>query len=203
MEGPAAGYSLQDGAAILGVSINPLRKRIRSGQVRAERVERPQGYVWQVYLDGLQPPDQPASDPPIEEAPSRLQQPQQAPAQAEALATLIQATLTPIVAPLVAELIATRQTSERRADRIAELERENGRQGAELERAASTIVALGEERDALKASQAQQASNPGPVVPVATTDGQITVTARACLIILCQAHRCDSLRFLSLRDASS
>jgi hypothetical protein len=81
------------------------------------------------------------------------------PAQAKALATLVQATLTPIIAPLVAELAATRQTSERRADRIAELERENGRQGAELERAASTVVALSKENDALKASQAKQDAN--------------------------------------------
>jgi len=70
IEGAAASYSLQDAAAVLGVSVNTLRKRIRAGQVRAERIERPQGYVWQVYLDGLQPPDQRADDPSIQEAPS-------------------------------------------------------------------------------------------------------------------------------------
>jgi hypothetical protein len=78
-------------------------------------------------------------------------------AQAEALATLVQATLTPIIAPLVAEPAASRQTIEHRADRVAELERENGRQGAELERAASTIVALGGENAALKGSQSPSA----------------------------------------------
>src|SRR5687768_9177233 len=86
IEGAAAGYSLQDAAAVLGVSVNTLRKRIRTGQVRAERVERPQGYVWQVYLDGLQPPAQPVDDPPIQEAPSRLQQPPAPLVQAEAMA---------------------------------------------------------------------------------------------------------------------
>ena len=39
IEGPPAGYSLQDVAAALGVSVNTLRKQIRAGQVRAERVE--------------------------------------------------------------------------------------------------------------------------------------------------------------------
>jgi hypothetical protein len=68
-EGAATGYSLQDAAAIVGVSVNTLRKRIRAGQVRAERVQRPQGYVWQVYLHGRHSPGQLASGPPIQEAP--------------------------------------------------------------------------------------------------------------------------------------
>jgi hypothetical protein len=106
VEGPAAGYSLQDAAAVLGVSVNTLRKRIRSGQVSAERIQRPQGYVWQVHLDGLQPPDPPVGDPPIQEAPSRLQQPPQALMQAEAMAAYTRSLLEPLVAH-VAELEGT------------------------------------------------------------------------------------------------
>jgi excisionase family DNA binding protein len=51
---PATAFTLQEAAAILGVSLNTLRRRIDAGQVRAERVERPQGHVWRVYLDGGQ-----------------------------------------------------------------------------------------------------------------------------------------------------
>jgi hypothetical protein len=52
-------------------------------------------------------------------------------APAEALVSLIQTTIATVLGPLVAELAANRQ-----------LERDHGRQTAELERAASTIVAL-------------------------------------------------------------
>jgi hypothetical protein len=141
IEGPGAGYSLQDAAVLLGVSVNTLRQRIRAGQVQAERVQRPQGYVWQVYVETLQPPDSPGSDPPIQEAPSRLQQPQQL-AQADALATLIQATLTPIIAPLVGELAASRQALERQAGELRELEREVGRVSALLDSARAQIRTL-------------------------------------------------------------
>jgi hypothetical protein len=88
---------LQDAAAALGVSINTLRKRIRSGHVSAERVQRPQGYVWQVYLDTLQSPEPPGNDPPIQEAPSRLQQPASALIQAEAMAAYTRSLLEPLV----------------------------------------------------------------------------------------------------------
>jgi hypothetical protein len=46
---------------------------------------------------------------------------------------MIEATLTPIVAPLVAELAVSRQTIERQTDELRTLEREDGRQAAELE----------------------------------------------------------------------
>jgi hypothetical protein len=131
IEGPAAGYSLQDAAAVLGVSVNTLRKRIKAGQVRGERVQRPQGYVWQVHLDGLQPPDQPADDPPIQEAPSRLQQPQLALMQAEAMAAYTRSLLEPLVA-----LVEQQETVIRdQAETI-------GRQAAELEAARGQIQAL-------------------------------------------------------------
>jgi hypothetical protein len=60
--------------------------------------------------------------------------------------------------PLVGQLDAQRQTIERQADRVAELERENGRQSVELERAASTVEALSKENDALRASHSPVAS---------------------------------------------
>jgi len=68
------------------------------------------------------------------------------------MVSLIQTTIATVLGPLVADQAALRQTVERQTDALRELERENGRQAAELERAASTIVALGEENAALKAS---------------------------------------------------
>ncbi len=48
-------YSLREAAGILGVSITALRRRVAAGQIRAERVERPQGSSWRVYLDAHAP----------------------------------------------------------------------------------------------------------------------------------------------------
>jgi hypothetical protein len=50
-DGPTV-FALREAAAALGISRNTLRRRIAAGQIRAEQVERPQGFVWQVYLDG-------------------------------------------------------------------------------------------------------------------------------------------------------
>jgi hypothetical protein len=139
---PTAGCSLQEAAALLGIGINTLRRKIAVGQIRAEQVERPQGYVWRVYLDGQQPPSDPTVHPADQEATGSLPQPPTALAQAEALASLIQATLTPIIGPLVGELAASRQTVERQAETIADLREERGRQTAELERVHAEIHAL-------------------------------------------------------------
>jgi len=82
------------------------------------------------------------------------------------------------MAPLVAEVAASRQTIERQAGEISDLREERGRHTAELERAASTIVALGDENAALKASQAKQDAKPAPVVPVPAIDAPVPLLAR-------------------------
>lgn len=156
-EPPTPGYTLQEAAALLGIGVNTLRRRIAAGQVRAEQIQRPQGYAWRVYLDV-----EPASTqhPPQEseqEAPRTLPQP---PAPAEAMATLIQATLTPIVAPLVAELAASRQANERQAAHIEDLARENGRLTAELEAARARAEAV----------EARHAENPDEEQPAPPSD---------------------------------
>ena len=48
-------YTLREAAGILGVSVTALRRRVAAGQVRAERVDRPQGSSWRVYLDAHAP----------------------------------------------------------------------------------------------------------------------------------------------------
>jgi len=42
--------SVEQAAAILGVSVTTVRRRIRAGTLRAEEARRPQGPVWLVYL---------------------------------------------------------------------------------------------------------------------------------------------------------
>jgi excisionase family DNA binding protein len=142
-DAPVAGYSLHEAAAVLGVGVNTLRRRIAAGRIRAEQVQRPQGYVWRVYLDDRHPPTQPADDPPIQEATGSLPHPPAVPAQAEAMVSLIQTTIGTVLGPLVGQLDAQRQTIERQAGELREMEREAGRLMAELaaERAKSPLVA--------------------------------------------------------------
>jgi septal ring factor EnvC (AmiA/AmiB activator) len=91
------------------------------------------------------------------------------PPAAEAMVALIQATTGTVLGPLVGEVAASRQTIERQADRVAELERENGRQAAELERAASIAVKLSDELDVARAQistlEAQRAPHAVEVAP--------------------------------------
>src|SRR4051794_20048103 len=60
---PAVGMSVEDAAHALGCSANTVRRGIKRGQLRAERISRPQGYEWRVYLDapaitvGTSPPE--------------------------------------------------------------------------------------------------------------------------------------------------
>jgi len=162
-QAPAAGYSLQEAATLLGIGVNTLRRHITAGQVRAERVQRPQGYVWRVYLDGRHPANDLAGDPLIQEATGRLPQPPAQLAQAEVLASLIQATLTPIVAPLVAEQAALRQTVERQAEqlvgqaeRVGALIEQVGHRERELDRSSAEIATLNETMRAAEFSRRRE-----------------------------------------------
>jgi hypothetical protein len=47
----ATAYSFAEACAMLGISAHTLRRRIRDGVISAERVERPQGYAWHVFLE--------------------------------------------------------------------------------------------------------------------------------------------------------
>ena len=54
-------YTLREAAGILGVSVTALRRRAAADQLRAERVDRPQGSRWRVYLDAHTPDHAPSS----------------------------------------------------------------------------------------------------------------------------------------------
>jgi hypothetical protein len=146
---PAAGYSLQEAATLLGIGVNTLRRRIAAGQVRAAQVERPQGYVWRVYLDSRHPPIDPTAQPPNQEATGSLPHAPTPIAQADAMVSLIQTTIGTVLGPLVGELAASRQGNERQAEQlagyaatIAELREDRGRLTAELAGAQAEIQAL-------------------------------------------------------------
>ena len=144
--------SVPEAAAILGVSVATVRRRIRDGSLRSEPVHRPQGIAYVVLLDTDHATDHDRSDSDQQVGTTaRLNQSQVPPA--EAIAAMIQVTLTPIIAPLVGELAASRQANERQAERIEELAREVGD--------------LRAENRALVARTAPPAAEPAPEPPPA------------------------------------
>ena len=162
--GTFQGFSLPEAARLLGVSRSSVRRMIQDGRLEARQVLRPQGYAWEVRV----PSGSATASVNTHHAPpsGRSHTPGGVPggAGAEALGGWLVPILTPILAPIVAELHATREASERKdqaidrqADEIATLREERGRQGAELERATSTVVALGDELAATEASRRRDA----------------------------------------------
>ena len=113
---PPTAFTLQEAAGILGVSLNTLRRRIEAGQVRAERVERPQGHVWRVHLDGVQDADRPAGQNAAgtlpQDAPSTLQQTPAELMRAEAMAAYTRSILEPLVARLAEQEAVIRDQAE-------------------------------------------------------------------------------------------
>jgi len=168
--------TVDQAAAMLGVSVTTVKRRIRSGALRAEQVHRPQGTVWLVYLDPAAKERSPAAS-------VAATAPTTPTAQAEAMVALIQTTIATVLGPLVAEQTALRQTVERQTDVLRTLERENGMQAAELERAAAAVVALGEETATLKASQTQQAWRPATMVAVGYPGGAMSVAVVVLLTV--------------------
>ena len=171
-----APVTVEQAAAILGVSVTTVRRRIRSGALRAEEARRPQGPVWLVYL----PPDAAAatgSDREVSTAAATA--PTTTPA-ADAMVSLIQTTIATVLGPLVGQLDAQRQTIERQADRVAELEREVGRLTERL--------ALTAPESTLEASTAPQSPEPATGPPPARwrawVDGALMVLTIVALIVL-------------------
>ncbi len=93
-------FTLREAAAVLGVSLNTLRRRIAAGQVRADRVQRPQGHVWQVYLDDAAPCRDRADGTVQRDGAGTVQQPPADLMRAEAMATYTRSLLEPLVARL-------------------------------------------------------------------------------------------------------
>src|SRR3954471_13090716 len=94
--------TLPEAARILGVSESTVRRLVKAGKLEAERVLRPQGYVWMVKVPA--PSTEPAADPP-RWIPASGDAPSTEPAPPTALATW----MTSVLEPLVVELGTSRQ----------------------------------------------------------------------------------------------
>jgi hypothetical protein len=157
-------FTLREGAAALGISLNTLRRRIASGQVRAEQVQRPQGFIWQVYLDGAAPSHEGANETVQRDRPGTVQQPPTALMQAEAMAAYTRSLLEPMVSRMAEQETVIREQAET-----------IGRQSAELERAAATIVSLSDALDARTAPQQPQEAPTAPNQPAPATDVPVSI----------------------------
>jgi excisionase family DNA binding protein len=140
-----APVTVEQAAAVLGVSASTVRRRIRQGSLRAEPAARPQGVVWLVHL----PPDATAA---ADQPPPSAGVVATAPA-TDAMLAYTKTLLEPLVAAL-----------ERSQARVGALERENG----EL----VTRLALAEERlAALQPVDLEPPPTPEPSPPT-TLDGK-------------------------------
>ena len=131
-----APVTIEQAAAILGVSASTIRRRIKAGSLRVEEARRPQGVVWLVHLPADTAPA--GSTDTVDTAPVATTATTSQPA-GDAIAAMIQATLTPIVAPLVAELAASRQVIERQADQLVSQAETIGRLAAERDSAVEAL----------------------------------------------------------------
>ena len=118
------------------------------GRLRSERVKRPQGETIRVYLDNV------VRQVPVEVPPGQVSgdQPKDVPSGTneqvlidEDRSQVLAVWAASLLAPIAAELGAARETIVGQAGEIAALREERGRQSAELERAASTVVALSDQ----------------------------------------------------------
>ena len=175
-EAPAAGYTLQEAAARLGISVNTLRRKLEAGKVRGTRVERPQGYVWRVYLPADQrdghPRSQQAGQEATQQSDSRLQQPATPTvlAQAELMGNLVAPLIQQAIAPLVEELAVTRVQLVTQAERMGRLEAEVDRLQAEnleltLRATSPAEIAPGRPADGVWRETAQQSTGSAPRTP--------------------------------------
>jgi len=152
-----SGVTIDQAAAILNTSPSTVRRWVKEGKVRSERVTTPQGHAFRVHLDGHAPSVEtsngrrpsgesaPAVPPVMESATASMAAPSIE--RAEAMTRYNEA----LLAPLVAELAAARLGLLTQADHIAELARENGTLAerlAGLERVMDAAVAHAAELEA-------------------------------------------------------
>ncbi len=126
--------SVREAAIRFGTSESDIRRRIKRGELVAESVARPGGTMLRVRFDAPDP-SQPTSEP-RQPAPDTSQD--------------VSAAIEAAAAPLVARLAAQDAVLGRQSERIAELERENGRLQADATHASGRASELQAERDAAR-----------------------------------------------------
>ena len=142
------GLTVAEAAVALGVSVNTIRRWIKDGRVRSERVGTLTGYAYRVFPEGVpingthtgngthSGTDQPVSDPSVTVALETHR--------AEAIAVYTRTLLEPLVARLAEQETTIRDQAETIGGLTAQVgnrERELVRQGAELEQARAKLAA--------------------------------------------------------------
>jgi hypothetical protein len=147
----ATAVTFAEACAILHLAPHTLRKRIREGVIRAERVARPQGFSWVVFVDQV-PADVTAAvtSNVTSEEPAHVtsHQTSEQPADngqqlALALGPLIEIAVNAAVAPMRSELADVRATLSARDQEIGQLraELEHMRTATSTERPLETLAA--------------------------------------------------------------
>jgi excisionase family DNA binding protein len=145
--------TLPEAARTLGVSESTVRRLVKAGKLEAERVLRPQGYIWLVNVPA-----------PSTDAPATRQQVATMEGGHPPSADPLAAWTRTVLEPLVAELSLSRQTIERQAQQLGDLREERGRLLVELEHARAAISA------AEMPKEPEPAPVPEPLTP--EPDGQ-------------------------------
>ena len=151
LQGFHAGLTIGQAASTLGVSPSTVRRWVRSGHLASNQVSVGDGFEYRIPLKALEamkgsatPCTKPSAEPAMEPSTAGSASPS-ADASADRSAALA-AYNAQLVAPLAAVIEHQAETIRDQAERL-------GRQGAELERATSTVVALGDELAAAEASR--------------------------------------------------
>ncbi len=137
--------TLPEASRLLGVSESTVRRMVKAGRLEAERVLRPQGHVWMVMVP------LPSTEPSAGSHQASAREGEQ-PSSGDALATWTRS----VLEPLVVELSLMRQANERQAGQLISQAETIGRTTAELERAASAVVALNDQLAAADRSRRRE-----------------------------------------------
>ena len=176
-------FTLHEAAQLLGVSLGTVRRRIARGELRAERVQRPQGHVWQVWLEPAQDAATVPNQPPASALPYSFGStlPQDA-APVTARATMVAPLIEQALRPLVAELADTRQQLVQQAEEL-------GRFKSDLQQAQTELMLA---RDQLRQAPAPEGRSDAPERPTAVPTPDMTHRRLR--------HRMRLLRCLSARS---
>ena len=139
-------YTITEAAPIIGVSTDTVRRRVKRGQLESRQVRTQHGPTWEICIGDVLEESVPVAEGTQGAAYGAEGGSQD---RSQAMATWAAS----LLGPIAAELGEARQSMERQAETIRDQAETIGRQGAELERATSTVVALGDELAAIDASR--------------------------------------------------
>lgn len=146
LQGFHAGLTIGQAASALGVSPSTVRRWVRSGRLLSDQVAVGDGFEYRIPMGGLEAVKgsaNPCMDPTVNGSMDASRPPiLDVPIERSAALAAYNAQL---VAPLTAVIERRHETIVSQAEKLESQAKTIGRQGAELERATSAIVALGDE----------------------------------------------------------